>query len=64
MLVTISPAKTLDFEPQDVPESPTMPAFLKQSRQLNKRLRQLKPDDLSALMGISEKLVEDAIHNG
>ena len=58
MLIVISPAKTLDFETPVRIRKHTMPDFLKQSRQLMKRLRELSVDDLRSLMGISEELAK------
>jgi uncharacterized protein len=56
MLAVISPAKSLDFETETPDYSPTLPQFLAKSETLVKAARKLKADDLSALMGISEKL--------
>ena len=56
MLVVISPAKSLDFEtPADIEES-TQPTLLNQSKQLINILKKLAPQDISTLMGISDKL--------
>jgi cytoplasmic iron level regulating protein YaaA (DUF328/UPF0246 family) len=58
MLLVLSPAKSLDFE-SPVPTSKfTQPAFLDDSAQLIKTLRQKSPQDLSELMHISAKLGE------
>ena len=56
MLMLISPAKTLDFDTPPVTEKASQPDFLDQSRELLAVLRDLAPQDLSALMGISDKL--------
>jgi uncharacterized protein len=56
MLAVISPAKSLDFETKAPDYSPSVPQFLAKSETLVKAARKLKADDLSALMGISEKL--------
>lgn len=58
MLIVISPAKTLDFETPVRIRRHTTPEFLKQSRQLIKRVRELSVDNLRELMGISESLAE------
>ena len=58
MLITISPAKTLDFTPRNVATAHTIPEFLRDSRKLNRCLRELSVDELSELMGISESLAE------
>ena len=59
MLVVISPAKTLDFEPQSVCKTATKPALLAQSKQLVSHLRELSPKQISKLMSIGEKLTAD-----
>ncbi len=56
MLLLISPAKTLDFETPAPTAEFTQADFLKQSKQLISELRVLAPHDISALMGISDKL--------
>ncbi|MBT2989682.1 MAG: peroxide stress protein YaaA [Candidatus Thiodiazotropha sp. (ex Ctena orbiculata)] len=58
MLLTISPAKTLDYETPPVTSSHTKPAFLKQSRQLVNILRSYSAMDLAELMKLSMKLSE------
>lgn len=63
MLLVLSPAKSLDFES---PVPPTghggldysIPEMLNAADKLNKTLRKLSPEDLSALMSISPKLGE------
>ncbi len=56
MLTVISPAKTLDFGDHNCPAKSTTPDFLTDSRALVKQLRELAPEDIGQLMGISEKL--------
>lgn len=56
MLVLISPAKTLDFETAPATDLATQPDFLDDSQQLIDVLRKLAPQDISSLMGISDKL--------
>ncbi|MBM81086.1 MAG: peroxide stress protein YaaA [Planctomycetaceae bacterium] len=56
MLIVISPAKTLNFEPQTLTNDFSQPQFLRDSRALIKCLREFSPDGLSKLMKISEKL--------
>ncbi len=58
MLAIISPAKSLDFSPQSLVTRKTKPAFLKDSEALIEVMREKSPDDLRALMGISEKLAD------
>lgn len=58
MKIVISPAKSLNFE-RELPTSKyTEAAFLKESRQIQKVLKQQSPKDLSGLMGISDKLAD------
>ncbi len=56
MLITISPAKRLNLNEQSLTRTYSKPALLKDSRVLIKRLRELSPQDLSKLMGISPRL--------
>ncbi len=56
MLITLSPAKTLDFETESNLDSFTQPRMLEQSKILNKRLRKLSKDDLQDLMSLSDDL--------
>ena len=56
MLIVISPAKNLDYE-TPVPTSKTSKAgLLKESQILADQLKEMAPQDLSALMSISDKL--------
>lgn len=54
MLVTISPAKSLDMEPVGI--VPTQPVFQKDAISLAKTARNLTLKDLKGLMGISDDL--------
>ncbi|WP_106418599.1 peroxide stress protein YaaA [Salinicola tamaricis] len=56
MLSIISPAKTLDFETPATTSEVTRPDYLDQSRELIEILRDYSPQQLSELMGISDKL--------
>lgn len=56
MLSVISPAKTLDFETPSTTDKVTQPGFLDHSKPLIKILRDYSPQQLSDLMGISDKL--------
>lgn len=56
MLAILSPAKTLDYE-SPVPDLPlTKPDFLPQTKELLGILRDLSPQEVGSLMGISDKL--------
>ncbi|UYG04198.1 peroxide stress protein YaaA [Halomonas sp. LR3S48] len=56
MLSVISPAKTLDFETPATTAIHTQPDFLDRSQRLITILRDYSPQQLSDLMGISDKL--------
>ena len=58
MKIVISPAKSLNFESDLPTQNFSEASFLKESRQVNKVLKKLKPKDLSVLMDISDKLAE------
>ena len=56
MISLIAPAKTLDYESNLAIEDFSVASHLKDSRVLIKELQNKSPDDLSILMGLSEKL--------
>ncbi len=56
MLIVISPAKTLDYETPATTKKSSQPVLLDESQALIDELTQLAPQDISALMGISDKL--------
>jgi cytoplasmic iron level regulating protein YaaA (DUF328/UPF0246 family) len=56
MLLLVSPAKDLDFQPLAQPLPVTQPDMLAQSQQLAEICKTLTPADLSSLMHISDKL--------
>jgi hypothetical protein len=58
MLILISPAKNLNFDPAVGAPAPTRPLFLKEARELAEASRALSTKKLGKLMGISEKLAE------
>jgi cytoplasmic iron level regulating protein YaaA (DUF328/UPF0246 family) len=58
MLIVISPAKTLDLDTPPTTKLHSTPDFLDRSEQLIKVLRKQSPADISALMGISDKLAD------
>jgi cytoplasmic iron level regulating protein YaaA (DUF328/UPF0246 family) len=58
MLITISPAKSLDFETPSKISDYTIPELLNESEKLIGRLKTMSPKQLSALMGISADLGE------
>ncbi|UBX47538.1 peroxide stress protein YaaA [Providencia alcalifaciens] len=56
MLITISPAKTLDYESPLTIDTFTQPELLSESEKLIKACRKLTPADIASLMKISDKL--------
>ena len=58
MLTVISPAKTLDFETSPTTRRSTRPQFLERAAERVKEARELSPEELRALMGVSEKIAE------
>lgn len=56
MLLVISPAKNLDYDTPTPTKKHTKAAFLDKSESLIDELKQLAPQDVSGLMGISDKL--------
>ncbi|HKL34286.1 MAG TPA: peroxide stress protein YaaA [Tangfeifania sp.] len=58
MLIVISPAKSLDFDTKPKTKEYTLPELLGESEKLVEELKQMSPDHLSKLMGISKDLAE------
>lgn len=58
MLTVISPAKTLDFETPPGTRRATQPEFLERSAALVDDARKMSPDDIRALMGVSENIAQ------
>ena len=58
MKIVISPAKSLEFEKELPTKKHTEALFLKESRQIQKELKQKSPKELSELMHISDKLAD------
>lgn len=56
MLVIISPAKTQDFSTQERTKEYSEPSFLKESTQLVKALRKHSPEQIAALMSVSDQI--------
>jgi cytoplasmic iron level regulating protein YaaA (DUF328/UPF0246 family) len=56
MLTVISPAKTLDFDTPPTTRKATQPQFLQQAGQLVGDARQMSPEDIRDLMGVSENI--------
>ena len=58
MLITLSPAKTLNFEPQSILKESTIPTFIKESRKIIKEMRTYDTAGLETLMGTSTAIGE------
>ena len=58
MKIVISPAKSLNFEKTLPNNQFTKPVYLKQTKEIVKVLKKLKPKDLSELMEISDALAQ------
>lgn len=59
MLVVLSPAKKLDFSARATTSVFSQPIFLKEAKVLIAELKKKSPEELSKLMGISEKLGQE-----
>jgi len=57
MILLISPAKTLDFDPTEQKKH-TIPAFLKESNALVKVLKKKSVEDIKTLMKVSDKIAD------
>ena len=58
MLTVISPAKTLDFETPPTTRKASQPEFIEQAASLVNDARQLSPEDIRGLMGVSENIAD------
>ncbi|MEQ8516437.1 MAG: peroxide stress protein YaaA [Chromatocurvus sp.] len=58
MLTVISPAKTLDFETPPITRKTTQPEFIDRAAALVEDARQLSPQDIRGLMGVSETIAD------
>jgi cytoplasmic iron level regulating protein YaaA (DUF328/UPF0246 family) len=58
MLIVLSPAKTLDFDSVPVTRKISQPALLARSSNLMEDARELTPEGIQKLMGVSEKLAQ------
>ena len=56
MLSILSPAKTLDYETAPTTKKSTQPLFIEQATSLVANARKMNPEDIQALMGVSEKI--------
>jgi len=58
MLIVLSPAKTLDYENPPGTRKSTQPALLDQAEALVSDARQLSPQQISKLMGVSDRIAD------
>lgn len=58
MKIVVSPAKSLDYETTLPTTRGTQPGFLETTEKLNKKLQRFSKNEISALMGISDKLAD------
>lgn len=58
MLTVISPAKTLDFDTPPTTRKATQPLFIERAGELVEDARKMSPDDIRALMGVSDNIAE------
>lgn len=58
MITVISPAKTLDFEVPGTTRKSSQPAFLQRSAELIEDARELSPEGIRALMGVSDNIAQ------
>jgi cytoplasmic iron level regulating protein YaaA (DUF328/UPF0246 family) len=56
VLSILSPAKTLDYETAPITKKSTKPLFVDDAASLVHRAREMDPEDIQALMGVSEKI--------
>ena len=56
MIILLSPAKTLDYETPSINIPHTIPNLLSNSKKLINNLKEKKPEEISNLMNISDKL--------
>lgn len=56
MLTILSPAKNLDFKPQNVVKTSSIPLFVEDSELLVQKLRKMSRKQLAGLMDINQKL--------
>ena len=56
MIILLSPAKTLDYETPSINIPHSVPSLLSKSKTLINSLKEKKPDEISSLMNISDKL--------
>ncbi len=58
MIIVISPAKNLNFKPQNKISNYTMPEFIDQADILMNELKKLKPKDIAGLMKVNKSIAK------
>ncbi|SHG08215.1 hypothetical protein SAMN05444483_104346 [Salegentibacter echinorum] len=58
MKIVVSPAKSLDYKSESPTSRGTQPAFLDITAKLNRKLARMTKNEISELMGISDKLAD------
>ncbi len=58
MKIVVSPAKSLDYESKLPTTRGTQPAFLETTAKLNRKMARMTKNEISKLMGISDKLAD------
>ena len=58
MLITLSPAKTLNYEPQALTREFTTPRLLQHSQRIINDMQRLNADEIAGLMGVSDKIAD------
>lgn len=61
MVITLSPAKILDFESQTPSAMSTMPIFQKEASELNALLERLTIDEIVSLMKVNPELAQNTL---
>jgi len=58
MLITLSPAKTLNYEPQALTCEFTTPRLLEHSQRIINNMQRFNADEIAGLMGVSDKIAD------
>jgi hypothetical protein len=56
MLIVLSPAKSLNFEPQTITKKSTRPLFQAETEMIAARMKQMPASEIATLMSVSDKL--------
>ena len=58
MLILLSPAKNLDFKPQSLVKTSSLPVFLNESEEIAARMKKLSSKQIANLMDLNKKLAD------